>query len=555
VIVGSPGPPSGGGPGPDRMVVDGKSPSAVDWRRHGGVVMIAGPDGVGKTTLHEALAAEVLADVPVMLVHHRQGLLPGRKMRGSGTEPHRHPPYPAFLSLLKLVYLFADFRLGWALRIRPFVRRGGWVVLQRNWWDLSVDPLRYRLRPHRRVARFLGSLLPKPDLTLVLEAPVAVITARKEELPGEELQRQMNRWRHLLGGADRCVFLDASDPLPVVVARAEHQLRQQMEALAVAREGFGWAHLPVRASSRWVLPRGPRRAVATALRIYQPVTPWGFCGWWAARLAAGMGLFRLLPRGDGPPPALRELIGPLQPPGGAIAVVRSNHPERYVAMILGRDGEAVAVAKISTASSGNAVLEREGRAILDIGSQLGRPLAAPAVRSLRPGLLLLDPIPSRTRARAWRLPEEVADALGRFFRAGGHGGPPAVGPAHGDFAPWNLLRMDDGWVAVDWESATWTSPPFHDLFHYLFQAHHLLGRPRRRTLLAGLEGAGWVGGAIASYANAASLSPRHAPRYFAVYLEGRIRECDDTPKGRKDIAIMQRFLEDLGEKARSATDG
>src|SRR5687768_537991 len=140
-------------------------PARPSWVRRGGVIMVAGPDGSGKTTLAHGLAQTVLADVPVLQVHHRRGIgrLPGRQLRGPTTEPHRHAPYPTVVSLGKTFYLFADFLYGWLATIRPFVRSGGWVILQRDWWDLLVDPKRYRLRPMPRLGRLLGRLLPEPD--------------------------------------------------------------------------------------------------------------------------------------------------------------------------------------------------------------------------------------------------------------------------------------------------------------------------------------------------------------------------------------------------------
>ena len=80
------------------------------------------------------------------------------------TEPHRDPPYHPLASLAKTAYLLVDVWLGWRLRIRPFVRRGGWVIIERGWWDIAVDPLRYRMRQHGRLLWWLGRLLPAPPV-------------------------------------------------------------------------------------------------------------------------------------------------------------------------------------------------------------------------------------------------------------------------------------------------------------------------------------------------------------------------------------------------------
>lgn len=191
----------------------------------GGVLTVAGPDGTGKSTLCDALVRGVLRDRDVLRVHHRFGVLPARGGdRAAVTEPHREEPYPAPLAALKALALFADFWLGWLLRVRPFVRRGGWVLLERGWWDLAVDPRRYRLRPGGRLVRLLGRLLPQADVLLVLEGPPATLWARKQELSEAELDRQVRAWHDVVPAGVRRVHLDTSASLDEVVRRAEAEL-------------------------------------------------------------------------------------------------------------------------------------------------------------------------------------------------------------------------------------------------------------------------------------------------------------------------------------------
>ena len=191
----------------------------------GGAVTVAGPDGTGKSTVCEALIRGVLHDRAVLRVHHRFGVLPARGGdHAAVTEPHRDAPYPAPLAALKALVLFVDFWLGWLLRARPFIRRGGWVLLERGWWDLVVDPRRYRLPPGGRLVRALGRFLPQADVLLVLEGPAAVLWARKQELPAAELERQVQAWHDVVPAHVRPVYLDTSAPLDDVVRRAEAEL-------------------------------------------------------------------------------------------------------------------------------------------------------------------------------------------------------------------------------------------------------------------------------------------------------------------------------------------
>jgi hypothetical protein len=234
-------------------------------------------------------------------------------------------------------------------------------------------------------------------------------------------------------------------------------------------------------------------------------------------------------------------------------VARTNHPGRYVAVILDGQGRAHSVAKLATDDGGRQALGAEAQNLRALGALLHRPLAAPRILGEEPGILLLEPIPWNPRMRCWALPEKVAFALGRFFRAGAGDEGGLEGATHGDFAPWNLVRSDGWWVLLDWEHARASGPSFHDPLHFLFQSYDLLGRPRRRALLAGVQGKGSVGRAVRAYAEGAGLDPQDAGQSFATYLRSRLSQIDpSTPGGKRDMRTLRSLLHDLTRQAASA---
>jgi hypothetical protein len=526
-------------------------------RPTGLVVVVAGPDGTGKSTLAGALPQSCTAMFRrAARIHWRPGLLPrpgavvGREA-GDPSTPHARPPYGRVSSLALLGYYWLDFLVGGWARVTPQRLRSGLVVVERGWWDLAVDPRRYRLQVSPRLVRRLGALLPRPDLTLVLESSPGRLRDRKAELPTAELERQSAAWREVLPPRLRRRRLDASSPPERVLADAASEVMELLEARTVARLDAGWATLPSRGSPRWQVPRGPRRTAGASLAVYQPMKPTSRVGWEAARLLAMGGGLRLLPRGEAPPRVVRAILAPYLPPGATLAVARVIHPgrERYVALVLDRNGGCQALAKVGADQAAADELAWEADAIERFGPLLPAPVSAPKVLAAEPGVLLLEAASWRPRWRPWRLEPKVAHAMGAFFRAGARAPGLQRGPAHGDFAPWNLLGTADGWVLIDWEDAAAEEAPFLDLCHYLVQGHAMLGRPSRRAVIDGFRsGTGWVGGAVAAYADGAALPAAAGSQALRRYLgsvEARLRpmgtgERDRWPRRRRLLEQLER---------------
>jgi thymidylate kinase len=504
-------------------------------------VLLGGPDGAGKSSLAAAVGLDRRHK---LVVHWRPGVLPRPgSLFGDGaaapvTNPHAFDPHGPVISAMRLVYFLTDFWAGESWRVRPAERRGCLVVIERGWWDMAVDPRRYRLSVPPGLVLAIGRLIPKPDLLLVLDAPAEVLASRKQELPTEELDRQRRVWLDLtIPGAEK-VVLDATKPLDKVVADAREVIVAHLERRDVARLGAGWANLPGRVAPRWWLPRGPRSTAFTGISIYQPVTLRGRLGWEAARALARVGEFRLLRRGEAPPREVRVRLAPHLPPGTTYAVMRANHEGRYVALLVDEDGRAGAVAKVATTPEGEEALRREARAIAAWGGLLRPPVRAPRVLTEGDGVLLLEAVAFRPRPRPWLLPVAVARVIGALEREG---------VSHGDFAPWNLLEKEGGFVVVDWESAGPVPAPVWDLCHWLVQAHALLGRPHTDQLFAAIEGRGPLGEAVRGYLEEAGVPLDGLPRLFREHVE-RTRGALDpqTEDGARGLAARDALLRELG---------
>ena len=131
--------------------------SAERWygrvaRPTGLFVLVVGPDGAGKSSLAEALPELCDGPVPALASICTGGpdfslgqarcsaslrLIPTSRTRGLSTGPAA--------SLASLGYHWLDFFLGGWLRITPLKIRSGLIVLERGWWDIAIDPRRYRI--------------------------------------------------------------------------------------------------------------------------------------------------------------------------------------------------------------------------------------------------------------------------------------------------------------------------------------------------------------------------------------------------------------------------
>ncbi len=206
---------------------------------------VLGPDGAGKSTLIDGLRKETLSLFRRQRVlHWRPMFLWNRRQGGIVTDPHGRPPRSRLVSLLRLLLYALDYISGYVLRVRPLLTRSGIVIFDRYYDDMAVDPKRFRFPDGFSPVRRLRPLIPRPDLTLLLDAPILVLRGRKQEVALAEARRQRREFQNLARWAGTAIICDASADRASVTSEATRHIVEALDRRFQARYP-DWTTLPL----------------------------------------------------------------------------------------------------------------------------------------------------------------------------------------------------------------------------------------------------------------------------------------------------------------------
>lgn len=187
--------------------------------RPGLFCVLVGLDGSGKTTLGRNLCdLSVVNDrfSGVRYFHwrpkcfrHVEWPLPEFRETPRKLQLARSPINTA-LSLVRIARNGLLARLAWHLKVRPLVRQGYLVLVDRYFYNYHLDPASVKFSAPAGVLKFMQKLFPAPDLVVKLRAPKDVLLARKQELSPEEIGRQVERMDSLAVAPARVVTADAT---------------------------------------------------------------------------------------------------------------------------------------------------------------------------------------------------------------------------------------------------------------------------------------------------------------------------------------------------------
>jgi thymidylate kinase len=163
-------------------------------------VAFLGQDGSGKSTVISKLVSmhKTLGYAGVVVYHLRPQFLKGQYGASVVDNPHAQAARGALFSAVKLLFFMLDYRISnFLLKLKKGCG-DKLIIFDRYYYDILVDPARYRFKRPYCLARLVSRMIPKPDVLFLLDVPAEVALSRKAELSLSAAKQLEKRYSELL---------------------------------------------------------------------------------------------------------------------------------------------------------------------------------------------------------------------------------------------------------------------------------------------------------------------------------------------------------------------
>lgn len=157
---------------------------------------IIGVDGSGKSTIINQLVDKLSpkydesAFKKILLYH----LFNPKNNKSKNITPYNKQPYGIFLSFIKIIYLYIRFIHMYYFSILPNKIKGQLIIVDRNHYDVMIDPIRYRVGRFNVFLQFIFKFIPKPDFTIFLNVKPDLLFKRKKELKINQIKSLVKKY-------------------------------------------------------------------------------------------------------------------------------------------------------------------------------------------------------------------------------------------------------------------------------------------------------------------------------------------------------------------------
>lgn len=553
-------------------------------------VVLIGPDGCGKTTISGNLRRNMARSFrSVSRFHWRPKLLPKLGRSNSLTQdvkneaellpaPPEKPKYSPTVSLIRFIYYFTDFVLGYWLVIYPRRARSTLIVGERYFADILVHPARYGFNLPHWIMRAFSVMVPKPDAIILLSGDAQRIYERKPELDVQTITNQLAKYTQEIMHWGNHYIADTNETADEVLRQVECYLGDLMQQRTLKTRHTTLLAFPRFGRTRILI--SPDIDNKNLARLYSPASTLGKLSMMPLKIPSWV--FRLLVSkpcktafyGDFPRIQADSIIKQYFNGFDKLSIsyyMGNGGPRSKITAQVSHRGNVIAYVKIARTENTKALLDNEYQSLHLVRGKLDGSVPNPLELYSHAGLMyMFTSVPNDTyTASKYTLTEshlklartifkynatncsidEYLDAHDlesriksiRFNEFSTQSGMIAkqglryvkqhfqhksisIGRKHGDFCPWNILINNKGRLYIfDWEYSEENHSALSDVLHFVRSCCHFVWHyAPQRTAESML-----TNNAIRNLASNLDIKLQDIPAYAVIYLLHEIlRHCE-----------------------------
>jgi len=191
------------------------------------LIVFLGADGSGKTTVNSKLT-DILENKykkKVIYKYWRPEILkaPGVAIglreeikTGVNPDPYGHKKENPIKSFIRLSYYLVDYFIG---GIKISIDKNSIYIFDRYYCDILVDKFRYNFSLPDYIIKLGTIFVKKPDYIFFLDVSVKTLLERKQEIPKEDLIKNVERYRKLVKEKKNAFIINNEEEIDKVIEK------------------------------------------------------------------------------------------------------------------------------------------------------------------------------------------------------------------------------------------------------------------------------------------------------------------------------------------------